>query len=440
MRRRVASSSGGSGSVRSPSGIGSGARARAIRACNPTTNTWSASGHPPGRGEYLHRAGGRRARSPRRSGSSSPEPDFGEGAQRARELTRRWPAARGPRSAAASSPKRRERAQPLDDVGLGGEQLLAAQPEPLDQPMDVEVGPRRVDRAMRAAVELQEDADPLARLRRDLRGLERRRHRARPCRACAGARSGCSGRCRPSAARSAAGQARARPRAASVGIGQQPQPGEQVADLGALEERGLPDHAVRRSPAPRARPPPPGPRAARRGRSPRPARASTPSRAISRSISAATAWACGPLAGAAPEPRRRRPRRRRLAGPPGRVARPSAALRRARHAGAGSARSRRRSIDVHALRPANPPGARRPHRGSDGPRGRVAGHGERRRPERSASEAAAKVELLGVVDQQVVERGAPSARRRCATARASSTSVALVAGARPRRAAARGSA
>ena len=62
----------------------------------------------------------------------------------------------------------RERPEALDDVGLGREQLLAAQPQALDQAVDVEVGAHRVDVTSPSAVELQEHPDPLAGLRRDL--------------------------------------------------------------------------------------------------------------------------------------------------------------------------------------------------------------------------------------------------------------------------------
>ena len=61
--------------------------------------------------------------------------------------------------------------QPLDDVGLGGEELLAAQAEALDEAVDEQVRPRRVERGRGRAVELEEAEDALARLGRQLRRL-----------------------------------------------------------------------------------------------------------------------------------------------------------------------------------------------------------------------------------------------------------------------------
>ena len=69
------------------------------------------------------------------------QPGLGDRAQRARELARRG-LRRAPHEVAGQLAEARERAQPLDDVGLGGEELLAAQPEPLDQPVHEEVGAR----------------------------------------------------------------------------------------------------------------------------------------------------------------------------------------------------------------------------------------------------------------------------------------------------------
>ena len=72
-----------------------------------------------------------------------------------------------------------------------------------------------------------------------------------PCRACGGARAGSGGRCPPRAARSAAATARARPRP-SRRVGEQPQPGQRVAHLGALEVGGRAGEPVRAPRAPRA--------------------------------------------------------------------------------------------------------------------------------------------------------------------------------------------
>ena len=108
---------------------------------------------PPCRPEHVHVVGlerdrTRRARrpgpprAPARSGSScSRSPGVGDGGDRAREFTRRR-LRRAPRVRGRELAEPRERPQPLDDVGLRGEQLVAAQPEPVDQPVDVQVRAR----------------------------------------------------------------------------------------------------------------------------------------------------------------------------------------------------------------------------------------------------------------------------------------------------------
>ena len=73
----------------------------------------------------------------------------GDGGDRARELPRRR-LRRAAGICRREFAERAERAQPLDDVGLGGEQLVAAQPEAVDQAVDVEVGAGRVDAATAA--------------------------------------------------------------------------------------------------------------------------------------------------------------------------------------------------------------------------------------------------------------------------------------------------
>ncbi len=171
------------------------------------------------------------------------QPGVGDGRDRAREL------ARGRLRGAAHVGRGElgelgEVAQPLDDLGRGGEQQLAAQAEPLDQPVHVEVGARGVDRARGAAVEAEEVADPVARLGRDLRRLERRGQRRdhvelAPARDLGHARevdrAQLDGRARE----------RAHDRAGVAGVDQQPQPRQQVAHLGALEERGRARQPVR---------------------------------------------------------------------------------------------------------------------------------------------------------------------------------------------------
>ena len=178
----------------------------------------------------------------------------------------------------------------LDDLGGGREQKLPAQPEPLDQAVHEEVRPARVKRGGGAAVELEEGHDPLARLGRDLRRLERCAERAdhvelAPARDLGDARDVDRAQLdrRP--------RERAHDGARVAGVGEQAQPGQQVADLGTLEERrragepvgdrallerdgdGLPLASERSA---RARRHPRGRRLAR----------------LMRSTSAATAWAC----------------------------------------------------------------------------------------------------------------------------------------------------
>ena len=67
----------------------------------------------------------------------------------------------------------REVAKPLGGLRVRGEQPVAAEADPLDQAPHEDVGPHLAHRARRGAVELEELADPVARLRRDLRALER---------------------------------------------------------------------------------------------------------------------------------------------------------------------------------------------------------------------------------------------------------------------------
>ena len=93
---------------------------------------------------------------------------LGDGRDRAGELTRRGLRRAGDvcRRELAEA---RQRAQALDHIGLGGEQLLAAQAQTLDQAVHVQVRTHRVDVRRACPVELEEHADALARLRRNLR-------------------------------------------------------------------------------------------------------------------------------------------------------------------------------------------------------------------------------------------------------------------------------
>ena len=134
--------------------------------------------------------------------------------------------------------------QALDDVGLGGEELLAAQAQALDQAVHEQVGARRVQRRGGGAVELEEAEDPVAGLRRDLRGLGCR-HQGRDHVDLAPPRDlGAAGDVHRAQVDRLAGE-RAHDRPGVARVGEQPQPREHVADLGPLEERRRPDDPER---------------------------------------------------------------------------------------------------------------------------------------------------------------------------------------------------
>ena len=134
--------------------------------------------------------------------------------------------------------------EPLDDVGLRGEDLLAAQPEPVDEAVDEEVGPRAVERLRRLAVQAQERVDVLARLGRKLRRLGRRAQR-RDHVELAPPRDLHDARDVDRAQRDRRAGERAHDRAGVGRVGEQAQPGEHVAHLGLGEEVGLADGAQR---------------------------------------------------------------------------------------------------------------------------------------------------------------------------------------------------
>ena len=163
--------------------------------------------HPLDRvaGEALH--GARRGRLDH---AGRLDPGVGDGAEVADEVAGR--AVRlAPRPGGRQLGEPREAEQPLGDLGLGGEESLAAQADRLDQPPHEDVGATLLHRRRGCPVELEEGLDPLPRLGRDLRALERRLAGRRPCRACGGGRSSSAAPGRPSAARSAAGSAPAPP-------------------------------------------------------------------------------------------------------------------------------------------------------------------------------------------------------------------------------------
>ena len=249
--------SGGSASLISASGIGSSAR-------------WRGPGHARGhQAEHVdvieleplgrvHRHHLHAARALARDGLLLAQPGVGDGGDRAGELAR----GRLRRAAQVVGRQLAELGQvdePLDDLGRGGEQQLAAQAEPLDQPVHVEVGPRRVQRAGGRAVELEERDDPLARLGRDLRRLQRGAERGDHVELAPARDLGAAGEVDRAQLDRRARQ-RAHDRAGVAGIDQQPQPGQQVAHLGALEERRRARRGGRARRAPRAPRRPPGPR------------------------------------------------------------------------------------------------------------------------------------------------------------------------------------
>ncbi len=162
------------------------------------------------------------------------QPGVGDRRDRARELARgglRRPAHVGGREVGELG----EVDQPLDDLGGGGEEQLPADPEPLDEPVHVEVRARRVDRVGRRAVQAQEVGDAIARLGRDLGRLERGRQRGDHVEL---APAGDLGDAREvdRAQLDRRPRERAHDRAGVAGVDEQAQPGEQVAHLGALEE------------------------------------------------------------------------------------------------------------------------------------------------------------------------------------------------------------
>ena len=111
---------------------------------------------------------------------------LGHGRQVAREIARR--ALRVAANVRARQvDELRDVGQPLGGVRLRGEELLAANADPLDQPVHERVGLHRLERPRRAPVEAQERERTVASLLRELRALARGGDTRRSCRACAGA-------------------------------------------------------------------------------------------------------------------------------------------------------------------------------------------------------------------------------------------------------------
>ena len=169
--------SGGSCSASSASGIGSAAwrRAPGIREdCSPTTNTCSNS--RPRAACMLITVTVRVRPSADRRRLLLAQAGLRHRRDVAGELPRRG-LRRAPHERRGHLPEAREVHEPLDDVRLRGEQLLAAQAEAVDQPVHEQVRTGRVERAEGAALQFQEGEDPLAGLGRDLRGFRRGGHR-----------------------------------------------------------------------------------------------------------------------------------------------------------------------------------------------------------------------------------------------------------------------
>ena len=233
----------GSGSRSSSSGSGSAAapwRAPGMFAeCRPSTKTWSNS----------------RPLAPRIVATATPDgalaaglllaqARLGDRGDRARELARRR-LRRAAHVVGGELAEAREVAQPLDDVGVRGEELLAAQAEPLDQPVDEEVRAAWC-RAPAAAwrwslrnsrIRSRASGDDLRRLGG---GDERADHvELAPPRDLDAAREVAGAQLDRRARERAHGGARV------VRVGEQPQPREHVAHLGALEERRRADDLER---------------------------------------------------------------------------------------------------------------------------------------------------------------------------------------------------
>ena len=132
----------------------------------------------------------------------------------------------------------RQALQTLGRLGRRDEEPLAAQADPLDQPPNEDVGPHLLERRRSRGVELQEGLDPVARLGRQLRALERgleRRDHVEP--APAGDR-GASREVDRAKLHRRPGQ-RPDHRGGVGGVGEHPKPREHVADLGPLEQGGV---------------------------------------------------------------------------------------------------------------------------------------------------------------------------------------------------------
>ena len=136
-----------------------------------------------------------------------------------------------------------EAAKPLGGLGMGGEEAVAPEADPLDQPPDEDVGAHLAHRLRRGSPEAEEGADPVACLGRDLgtlqRGLERRDHVEL---AAPGDRRAAGEIDRAKLDR---GPAQRPHRGGGVsGVSEQAQPGDHVPHLGTSEEGVRPGDPV----------------------------------------------------------------------------------------------------------------------------------------------------------------------------------------------------
>ena len=138
----------------------------------------------------------------------------------------------------------REALQPLGGLRGGDEEPMATQPDALDQAPHEDVRPHLLQRRRRGVVELQERLDPVAGLGRQLGALEGRLERRDHVQlATPGDRGAARQIDRAKLDRRPGHRPHDRRRVGR--IGEHPQPGEHVADLGPLEERGVAGEAER---------------------------------------------------------------------------------------------------------------------------------------------------------------------------------------------------
>ena len=204
------------------------------------------------------------------------QPELGHRSDRARELARRR-LRRSAHEGRGELAEARERAAAAATTSaLGREQLLAPQPETVDQPVHVQVRPGRVERRDRRTVQLQEAQDRARAPPAAPAATRSPRPARRPCRDLPAASDLRAARDVDRAQLDRRAGQRSDGGAGVGGIGEQAQPREHVADLGALEERRLRRRPGAARRAPRARPRSPGPRGRSSARARRLPRAAPP--------------------------------------------------------------------------------------------------------------------------------------------------------------------